>query len=527
MSSSFGRAGGLGGPAAPTGRWILFGLMAGGVQALAFAPALSASGAWWPALAQTLAVALLVGLLHVAPRPAVAACLGWAFGSAWLLGGTGWMFVSLYRYGGLPAWLSALAVGLLCVALSIYLALAAWCWARWRRRRWGADALLFGALWSLAEVARAVIFTGFPWAASAYALVDSPLASLAPWVGVYGMGQVMATVVAAVVLAACLRRGLLPASTLLVAVLLGSAAMDTSFVSPHGRPLQVTLLQGAVPQDEKFVPEHQLANLVWHAEQLAAARGDLVVAPETAIPLLPADLPLGYWDGLLAHFHQGSTAALIGVPLGSMEQGYTNSVAGVSPGTRDAPGGIYRYNKVHLVPFGEFIPWGFRWFVNMMNMPLGDFTRGPSRAPSFPVAGQWVAPNICYEDLFGEELAARFQPGQTPVPTVLANVSNLAWFGEHVAMAQHLQIARLRSLEFQRPTIRSTNTGATVVIDHRGQVTASLPFNTRGALQATVQGTTGLTPFARWAGAWGLWPLIGLAVGMVLALRVSRPGPVK
>jgi apolipoprotein N-acyltransferase len=284
----------------------------------------------------------------------------------------------------------------------------------------------------------------------------------------------------------------------------------------------VTLIQGNVPQNEKFEATYQIEMLGWHAEQLMAAKGDLVMAPETVIPLLPADLPQGYWHRLRKHFHKGPTAGLFGLPLGSFAEGYTNSVAGISPYTLGQPGGFYRYNKHHLVPFGEFIPWGFKWFVRMMNMPLGDFSRGPVNAPSFEVAGQWIAPNICYEDLFGEDLAARFVSGSTLAPTILANVSNLAWFGKDVAIYQHLQIARLRSMEFQRPTLRATNTGATVVIDHQGQVVASQPPNTRGALVAQVQGTKGLTPFAVWAGGYGLWPLIVLAGAVVLGCARGR-----
>ena len=152
-----------------------------------------------------------------------------------------------------------------------------------------------------------------------------------------------------------------------------------------------------------------------------------------------------------------------------------------------------------------------------MNMPLGDFARGPLVAPSFPVREQWVAPTICYEDLFGEEIAARFVAPSSS-PTLFANVSNLAWFGEEVAIFQHLQIARWRSMEFQIPTVRATNTGATVVIDHDGRVTHQLPTNRQGILAATVQGHMGVTPFAWWAGHWGLWPLVLMAGGLVLAL---------
>ena len=105
----------------------------------------------------------------------------------------------------------------------------------------------------------------------------------------------------------------------------------------------------------------------------------------------------------------------------------------------------------------------------MMNIPLGDFERGPVAAPSFEVGGERVAPNICYEDLFGEELAARFVP-EASAPTILANISNIGWFGRTIAVEQHLRISRMRSLELQRPMIRATNTGATAVIDHRGVV---------------------------------------------------------
>ena len=297
------------------------------------------------------------------------------------------------------------------------------------------------------------------------------------------------------------------------------------FTQMHGQPLRVALLQGNVPQDEKFANERIVGMLLWHAAQLKAADADLVMAPETAIPLLPAQLPEGYWDALVAMFGEGSgRAALIGVPLGSFEQGYSNSVVGLKAGQADP----YRYDKHHLVPFGEFIPAGFHWFVALMNMPLGDFSRGPLDAPSFTVRGQRIAPNICYEDLFGEELASRFTD-KARSPTVLANVSNLAWFGDTVAIAQHVQIARMRSLEFQVPSIRATNTGATVVIDAFGRVTDRMPTQTRGVLNTQVQGFAGQTPFAWWAGRFGVWPLV--ALGLLLAVagagrhRLSASAP--
>ncbi|MFN4265860.1 MAG: apolipoprotein N-acyltransferase [Aquabacterium sp.] len=498
--------------------------MAGGaLHALALTPWVSG---WWAPLtplAQTVGLVLLLLALSQAQTARQGGLLGWVYGTAWLIGGTGWTFVSLHRYGGLPAWLAALSVLLLSLFLAIYLAMAAAAWVRWRKSVPWADALLWGSLWLLAELARALIFTGFPWAASAYGLIDVSWRALAPWLGVYGVGAVWATGVAYLVAAFGNRPS---RATWMrwagVALMLGSlvwqpGAMPWSFTAPHGKPLTVSLIQGNVPQDEKFVAELQVPMLLWHTQALRSATADLVVAPETAIPVLPQQLPDDYWDSLLNALSQPGRHALFGVPLGSYEDGYTNSVVGVSAATRSEPGGYYRYNKHHLVPFGEFIPWGFRWFVNLMNMPLGDFARGPLVAPSFPVREQWVAPTICYEDLFGEEIAARFVAPSSS-PTLFANVSNLAWFGEEVAIFQHLQIARWRSMEFQIPTVRATNTGATVVIDHDGRVTHQLPTNRQGILAATVQGHIGVTPFAWWAGHWGLWPLVLMAGGLVLAL---------
>lgn len=505
-----------------TNRWAaVMAVLVGGMHACALSPLVAQWGQGVPALLQSLALSGLLWLLARSETPWQGAWRAWLYGSVWLLGATGWMFVSLHQFGGLPAWLSALAVYLLCVALSLYLAAAGWAWVRWRRRHVVADAVLWASLWLLAELARAWLFTGFPWGASGYGLIDSPLVVLAPWLGVYGMGAVWAGLLAGLVFAVRRQRHwVLAWLGCLVALALGGGWTVRAHTQPHAAPLEVDLLQSNIPQDEKFSPVRQWDALNWHAQTLLGSQADLVVAPETAIPLLPDQLPEGYWASLRQGF-LGERHALIGIPLGDFEQGYTNSVVGLSGPSAQGGGAeeFYRYDKHHLVPFGEFIPWGFRWFVNLMNMPLGDFSRGPLNAPSFDVHGQRVAPTICYEDLFGEEIAARFVDEST-APTLMVNVSNLAWFGESVAIHQHLQIARMRSLEFQLPTVRSTNTGATVLIDHQGQVLAAMPTNTRGVLRVRVQGQVGVTPFAWWAGRWGLLPLA--SIGILLALLVAR-----
>jgi apolipoprotein N-acyltransferase len=499
-------------------RWVealaLMGL--GALQTLAY----TATWAWW---LPVLTLAVLVWRLDGA-SPRLAALWGWSYGTGWLLAGVWWLFISMYRYGGLPAPLAALAVLALSAALSLYLGLAAALYTRLRRATLWGDALLFASLFLLAEWARGVLFTGFPWLALGYSQVDAPLAVLAPWVGVYGLGAVTAWAAALLAGMGRVRLGERPTlvAGLVVVLTLPGLAGPWNFTTGNG-VLQVALLQPHVAQDDKFSAERLPSTLAWVARELQAAQADLVVTPETAVPLLPAQLAEvapQYWENLVAHFAQPGRAALVGVPLGDYERGYTNSVVGLS-----AAGSEYRYDKHHLVPFGEFIPPAFRWFTELMNIPLGDFRRGVPAAPSFSVGAQRVAPNICYEDLFGEELALRFTPSDT-APTVLANVSNIAWFGDTVAVAQHRNISRLRALELQRPMIRATNTGATVAINHRGRVLAELPPATQGVLKATIEGRVGSTVYAYWASRFGLWPLVVLALLLVLGLsgRVGRRG---
>jgi apolipoprotein N-acyltransferase len=476
---------------------------------------------WW------LQLLCAAGLAFRVSRASVgrSALLGFAFGTAWLCAGTWWLYVSMHRYGGLSAPLSALAVFALSAFLSLYLAAAMGLFAKFRRHALWLDVPMFAGCWLLAELARGFILTGFPWAASGYAHVDSPLAALAPVIGVYGIGAVAAGLSALLVTGLRDRHqpgGVAAVCVATVGVVLAGLAFIKwpGYTVPTGT-LQLSLLQPNVPQNEKFAVEVLPQNLEWAAKNLVAARGDLVIAPETIVPLLPEQLPPEYWQPLLKHFQRGPQAALFGRPLGSLETSYTNSAVGISRDTVKTADGFYRYDKHHLVPFGEFIPTGFRWFTNLMNIPLGDFGRGPRVAPSFPVKGERVAPNICFEDLFGEELAARF--ADEPVaPTVFANLTNIGWFGDTIAVDQHLHISRMRTLEFQRPMVRATNTGTTAVIDHTGRVTQAMPTFTQGVLEAPVTGRSGLTPFASWSARFGLLPLLIVALLPLLGALVLR-----
>jgi apolipoprotein N-acyltransferase len=214
-----------------------------------------------------------------------AAVLGLAFGTAWLAAGVWWLFISMHRYGNLPAWMAALAVLALALALSIYLALAMAAVARWRSGSLLRDTIYFSAAWLLAELARTWLFTGFPWLASGYAQVDSPLAVLAPWLGVLGIGAVLAAIAALWARAASHR----VTATASVGVAAFAGVGWPAVVQPTGATLGVSLLQTNVPQDE--VRHRAAAQYVARADGgPAAARGQLVIAPETAVPLLPSQL---------------------------------------------------------------------------------------------------------------------------------------------------------------------------------------------------------------------------------------------
>ncbi len=470
---------------------------------------------WW---LQCLALATLIGVVHRCTSARQAVYAGLLFATAWLCATFWWLYVSMHIFAGLNAALTVLAIVALAMALGVYYAIA--CGLYWRLRRRGPwfSTLAFAALWTMAEMARGTWLTGFGWGAIGYAHANGPLAPWIPWVGSYGVGFLAAWMAASG--AAILHSGW--ALRIVLAAVLGFGLMVPGVLPVWSTPtgsLSVTLLQGNIPQDEKFQSGSGVPlALSWYRDQINRSSTDLIVAPETAIPLLPQDLPEDYWDALKHRFASKGQAALIGVPLGSMAEGYTNSVVGFAP-QQEA---VWRYDKHHLVPFGEFIPPLFKWFTRMMNIPLGDFNRGAVGQESFDWKGQRLAANICYEDLFGEELGARFVD-PTRAPTVFVNVSNIGWFGDTVAIDQHLQISRMRALEFERPMVRATNTGATVIIDHTGQVIQSLPRYTRGTLVGTVEGRSGITPFAWWVGRFGLWPLWILSIAIVFIAARARP----
>lgn len=466
-------------------------LAAGLLQTAAFAP----TDAWW---AQIAALALLFGTVARA-TPKAAALGGALFGWSWLASGLWWLHISMHQFGGIPWVAAALAVALLAAFLSGYYALALGLTARFiAPGRWRLLALV--PAWLLAELARATWFSGFPWIASGYAHTVGPLAGWAPWVGVYGITALAALAAAGLVLLKTRDWAWgVPALLLPLAGLL----LPQDFTTSSGR-VALSLVQPSIPQDQKFDAERFSANLDILTRLVESSQGQVVITPESVVPLPLAELD----RATLVRLSRPERPALLGTFLGNADEGFVNSVVGLGTG--------YHYGKRHLLPFGEFIPPGFGWFVRAMNIPLDDQARGQHQRP-WAVAGQKLRPLICYEDLFGEDVV---QSAVGPeAATMFINVSNLAWFGTVMIQDQHLQFSQMRALEFQRPVARSTNTGATAVVDHRGHITARLPALQRGVLEAQVEGRSGATPYARWLAALGLWPLWILSLLALTAVR--------
>ena len=344
-----------------------------------------------------MALGVLVGVLHSSSNWKQAAGYGLLFATAWLCATFWWLYISMHTFGGLNSLLTVLAIGSLAAALGLYYAVACGLYWYFKGDKPVLASLAFAALWTMAEMARGTWLTGFGWGAVGYAHLTGPLASYLPWVGAYGVGALAAWLAAGTVLARRSGNALRVALAMVVGV--GLLIPLTQPVWSHAAgTLSVTLLQGNIPQDEKFQSGSGIPlALQWYGDELHRSATELVVAPETALPILPQDLPDGYWDALNTRFSKSEQTALVGSPWGNMSEGYTNSVFAFGPNqTQD-----WRYDKHHLVPFGEFIPPMFRWFTQMMNIPLGDFNRGAIGQASYPWLGQRLALNICYEDLFG------------------------------------------------------------------------------------------------------------------------------
>jgi apolipoprotein N-acyltransferase len=465
---------------------FLYSLLAGAATVLAFAPF-----GLHPLAFLTFAV--LVHFWRDAP-PRRAAWLGLAFGAGLFGAGVSWVYVSLHQFGGMAAPLAAFATVAFCAVLALFPAAAGWLQARVPAPEAVRACLLIPAAWTLGEWLLSWILTGFPWLAIGYSAAGWPLQGYAPLGGVYALSFLIVSVAGMLWLVARQRPRFLVVIVLVLGA--GEALRHVAWTVPAGTPVTTALLQGSIEQEMKFRPERAASILEAYASLAEGTKARLVIFPETALPAFVDRIDPAYLARLDAVGKRNAGDLLLGVPFRSGRAYYNSALSlGVSP--------RQIYHKVHLVPFGEFVPPGFRWTLDILSIPLSDFSRGAPDQPPLALAGQRVAVNICYEDVFGAEIARSL-----PEATLLVNMSNVAWFGDSLAPAQHLQIARLRALETGRMHLTATNTGITAAIDRDGRVLARLEQFTQGRLEIAAQGYSGATPYVRLRD----WPVVVLCI---------------
>ncbi len=445
----------------------------------------------------------LFALLRRAETSRQATLTGFGFGLGFFLTGVSWVYVSLSVFGGMPWWLAGLAALLFCTAMALYPALAGGLFKRWQPAGFLEQAIFFAALITAVDWLRSWFLTGFPWLGIGYSQAPpSPLAGFAPIIGVHGLALLLA------LNGALLLRWRIGLTALAATCIIGLGLRQIEWTQPEGKPLSVALIQGNVPQEMKFRPEAFYRTLSLYRQLITQHPAQLTLLPETALPVFFEQLPESYLLELERLASRRGGDLLAGTLTGN-QLGYYNSAVSLGSSAAQV------YSKQHLVPFGEFIPTGFAWFMAYAQIPMSAFSRGSTVPEPLRLAGHTVAVNICYEDAFGREIAP--VAGQAGV---LANLSNTAWFGHSLAQPQHLQISQMRALETGRPMLRATNTGMTAIIAADGNVTAVLPAFESGVLEGEVQPRTGQTPYI----VFGDWPALllmalGLAFGLICGKR--------
>jgi len=401
--------------------------------------------------------------------------------------------------------------------MACYYALLGWLVARWLPAQ-GALRWLLGlpGAWLLIEWWRGWFLSGFPWLSLGYSQADTWLAAWAPVLGVYGVSALLLLMGGALLTLWCGQgwRRVLAAAVLVLPWLGALGLQRIEWTRGSGAPVTVAIVQGAIPQDQKWIERNLEPTRVLYRQLNDQALGArLVLWPESAVPQLANEMVDFLRDIYARSERAGSDVVMGAMRVADNGQDYYNSMMALT-----AP--LSFYDKRHLVPFGEYfpVPDRVRSWLRLLSLPYADFTAGTDRQPALQAGGLKLAPTICYEDAFGSAQLAVLREAE-----VLANVTNDAWFGHSPARYQHFQISRLRAIEAQRYLLRAANDGVSAIVGPRGEVLQQASEYRASVLRGTVEPRTGLTPYARI----GNWPVVLLAMAAALfavfaALRRRR-----
>ena len=448
---------------------------------------------------------------------------GWFFGFGYFGLCVNWVYNSIHMFGSATAPLAGAVTLLFVLVMTLFPAICVWSFIRLKSRvAWPWRALLFASLWVLLELARGKIMGGFPWALLGYSQTTEWFGSLAPYVGVYGIGFLIVLLPNVLVDLVRYSSSQSAQAISVVAVLLISTAVwfglhkldQVELSEAKGTSLNVRLVQANIPQELKFSVERLQSSLEQYTrlslESLPAT--DIIIWPETAIPTYFARIE-DYIEPFAQGLHDQGTEVL----AGGFYRDETHSYNAI----RQLAGEKALYQKRHLVPFGEYMPFRFMlgWLKSFVEIPMSDLGKGSGPNVPMILKNESLGLSICYEDVFGEEMRELI-----PAAGVLVNVSNDAWFGEKLAPYQHQQKAQMRARELVRPLIRVTNTGVSSVIDHKGRIEGSIAHNTQGYMDSTVYPRTGQSFYAR-TGNWPVFIFAMLVLALVLLQNLRTRNP--
>ena len=444
--------------------------------------------------------------------PGQAFLRGLLFGVGAFGAGVSWVYES-FAFGNVHGPLALALTAALVGCLALYPALLGWILVRMAPAG-DAPRLLavYPAGWMLFEWLRGWAFTGVPWLQLGHSQIDGPASGWLPLVGTYGAGGLVSLVAGALAFAVLrrTRRSFLVLGACVLVWGAGWVLAGIGWTHPAGEPVEVAIVQGNVPQGQKWRKEMRAVTLDRYAS-LAREHfdADLVVWPESAIPGF-LDIMKDFVNGIGEEAGENGTAVLSGVPM-RVERGgpYLNAV--VMLGTTPA-----LYLKRHLVPFGEYLPLSpiLRPMAEARGIRIADFSPGPDEQDPIALGNHVLGVTICYEVAFAGEVRRSL-----PEAAILVTVSNDAWFGESIGPHQHFEIARVRAAETGRWLVRATNTGLSAVVSPRGVVSGSLPQFETAAGTFEVVPMQGATPYV----VAGDTPIVAaLAIWLVAGLVRSR-----
>lgn len=447
---------------------------------------------------------------------------GLFFGLGWFGSGISWVHVSIDKFGGMPFIVTLLLMLLLCTYLAIYPALACYLSSRLTKKRLF-NGWLFPSAWLFSEFLRSIILTGFPWLSLGYSQIDSPLSALAPIIGEVGITfilLILATCLSQLILKNKIRSHLLIITIILI---LTWVLSQPTWTTSLNKQANVALVQGNIKQEMRWQAQQEWPTMLKYLDLTRANYdADLIVWPESAVPKLEP-LAQEYLTMVNTAAAFNNSAIITGIQNYDVSsKAYFNGLIVLGKKDQQSDIGQYyyqthnRYYKHHLLPIGEFVPFGdlLRPLAPLFNLPMSSFSRGDYQQPNIRANGLNVLPLICFEIVFAEQLRANFNDDTN----LLLTVSNDAWFGDSHGPHQHLEITRMRALEFGRPILRSTNNGVTAIIDHLGKIIKQAPQFIETVLRAQVNLVTGRTPFSYW----GHWLAFLLALILFASVQIKE-----